>query len=58
MLHLFQLWFSKPLIEWHIDFSWNKVVCVDSTGPPKWYTTRKSLGTTMLADSCLQFLTI
>jgi len=37
MLHLCQFWFSKLLIEllyiWHINFSWNKAVGVDSTAP-------------------------
>jgi len=37
MLPLCQFWFSELVFSsnyiWHIDFSWNKVVRVDSTGP-------------------------
>jgi len=36
---------------WHIDISWNKVVCADSTGTHKWYLIGKSLGTTDLMQT-------
>jgi len=50
MLHLCQLWFSKPLIEWYLThwlFLEQGGTCW-KYGTHKWYATRKSLGTTAL----------